>query len=278
MRACLHKHGGDFDPSWISHWWMGRKPGEDRAHEDFNKLLRPGQLKTFIESHSDEFTWYPIRYNKGMRITWARGAAAGAPAAPPPPPEEGDALPLASPEPPPQPPEDDAPAAVGTAPTPPSPSSGGLAGAAAAPGAAAGLLAALGDGRRLRQPRNEQTQGHLEGGVDTPPDSPTPLRGPAAPRPAGSSLFGFYLDNNNPRTGPTRSSAATRGDPSPDRRPAEGEEAAAGLSDRDSSFQSPGAVGTAPPPPPPEEGDALPLACPEPPPSGHYWDEVDELD
>jgi len=108
VRKCLNAHGGEFDPSWISHKKMGLKHGAERVHEKFNKLLVSGRLKAFVESHSDEFAWYPKAANTGMLITWANwarqpavvgdGTAAGSGTAPQ---EEGDALPLACPEPPP---------------------------------------------------------------------------------------------------------------------------------------------------------------------------------
>ena len=51
---------------------MGLGPEDERVYEKFNRLLVPGKLKAFIESHP-EFTWNPIA-KKGMVITWAHGA------------------------------------------------------------------------------------------------------------------------------------------------------------------------------------------------------------
>ena len=74
VRDCLNAHGGEFDPSWISHKQMGFAPNEERAYHKFNRLLAPGELKDFLERHADEFTWNPKASNAGMVITWAHGA------------------------------------------------------------------------------------------------------------------------------------------------------------------------------------------------------------
>ena len=74
VRRCLDAHGGEFDPSRISSKLMGLHPDEERVYSTFNKLLVPGGMKAFIESHP-EFSWRP-KENKGMRITWAHGQVA----------------------------------------------------------------------------------------------------------------------------------------------------------------------------------------------------------
>ena len=77
VRECLRTHGGEFDPSWIGHATLGRRPDEVRAYDEFNKLLRPGRLKAFIEGHA-EFSYRPKRRGTGMVIAWADGQAARA--------------------------------------------------------------------------------------------------------------------------------------------------------------------------------------------------------
>ena len=74
LRACLRAHGGEFDPSCISHKMAGRLPGEVRAYSEFNNWLRPGCMKAFVDGHS-EFSWRP-RGKKGMVISWAPGQVA----------------------------------------------------------------------------------------------------------------------------------------------------------------------------------------------------------
>ena len=74
LRKCLHAHGGEFDPSWISSKRMGLQPDEERVYSTFNKLLVPGGMKAFIKSHP-EFSWRP-KGTKGMLITWAHGQVA----------------------------------------------------------------------------------------------------------------------------------------------------------------------------------------------------------
>ena len=85
VRDCLVAHGGEIDPSRISHNKMGLGTRDERVYEKFNKLLAPGGLKAFVESHSDEFTWNPKASNTGMVITWAHVPAVGTA-----PQEEGD--------------------------------------------------------------------------------------------------------------------------------------------------------------------------------------------
>ena len=78
VSECLSTHSGEFDPSWISHRWTGREPRDERVYAEFNKLLPPGGMKTFIESHP-EFAWRPRdprQPDKGMVITWAPPAQA----------------------------------------------------------------------------------------------------------------------------------------------------------------------------------------------------------
>ena len=77
VRECLRTHGGEFDPSRIGHYTLGRRPDEVRAYDEFNKLLRPGRLKAFIEGHA-EFSCRPKRRGTGMVIAWADGQAARA--------------------------------------------------------------------------------------------------------------------------------------------------------------------------------------------------------
>ena len=78
VRECLRTHGGEFDPSWIGHATLGRRPDEVRAYDEFNKLLRPGRLKAFIDGHA-EFSYRPKRRGgTGMIIAWADGQAARA--------------------------------------------------------------------------------------------------------------------------------------------------------------------------------------------------------
>ena len=74
VRQCLDAHGGEFDPSWISHKKMGLHPDEERVYSTFNKLLMHGGMKAFIESHP-EFSWRP-KGQTGMIITWAHGQVA----------------------------------------------------------------------------------------------------------------------------------------------------------------------------------------------------------
>ncbi|CAK0905847.1 unnamed protein product [Prorocentrum cordatum] len=72
LQQCLDAHGGEFDPSQISRNKMGFKPEDERVYHKFNRLLVPGGLKTFIESHPD-FTWRP-KGKTGTVIAWAQGA------------------------------------------------------------------------------------------------------------------------------------------------------------------------------------------------------------
>ena len=57
LRQCLDTHSGQFDPSWISHKKSGLKPDDERLYSRsrLNKLLAPGQLKSFVNKHP-EFT------------------------------------------------------------------------------------------------------------------------------------------------------------------------------------------------------------------------------
>ena len=81
VSQCLETHWGEFDPSWISHKWAGRGQHDERVYAEFNKLLPPGGMKAFIQSHP-EFDWRPkdpLHPDKGMVITWAAPGSASAP-------------------------------------------------------------------------------------------------------------------------------------------------------------------------------------------------------
>ena len=71
LHQCLNAHCGELNLSKISHQRMGYGPEDERVYEKFNKLLHPGGMKAFVESHPD-FTWNGAK--KGMVITWAHGA------------------------------------------------------------------------------------------------------------------------------------------------------------------------------------------------------------
>ena len=68
LQQILNRHEGSFDPSRISHKAMGRAPQAERAYEELSKMLKPNELKPFVEEHA-EFTWHPTG-KKGMIITW----------------------------------------------------------------------------------------------------------------------------------------------------------------------------------------------------------------
>ena len=72
LRWCLTAHGGSFDPSRISRAALGQQLGEEAVYSQLNKLLLPGGLRPFVESHP-EFSW-TTHGQKGMLITWALGA------------------------------------------------------------------------------------------------------------------------------------------------------------------------------------------------------------
>ena len=72
LRSCLTAHGGSFDPSRISRAALGQQLGEEAVYSQLNKLLLPGGLRPFVESHP-EFSW-TTHGQKGMLITWALGA------------------------------------------------------------------------------------------------------------------------------------------------------------------------------------------------------------
>ena len=77
VRWCLNAHGGAFNPARISRKALGQEPGEEPVYSQLNKLLTPGQLRSFVDSHP-EFSWSKIG-QRGMLITWALQAqAAGA--------------------------------------------------------------------------------------------------------------------------------------------------------------------------------------------------------
>ena len=73
IRWCLNTHGDDFDSSHISWRALGQEAGEEPVYSQLNKLMLPGQLRTFIGNHP-EFSWCTSG-PKSMRITWARDAA-----------------------------------------------------------------------------------------------------------------------------------------------------------------------------------------------------------
>ena len=73
----LPKHGGEFDPSRISHKTMGREVGEERVYSRLNKLLKPGELRGFVETHS-EFACRPrVGSAKGFIVHWGPNAPSG---------------------------------------------------------------------------------------------------------------------------------------------------------------------------------------------------------
>ena len=72
LRRCLTAHGGSLDPSRISRAALRQQPGEEAVYSQLNKLLLPGGLRPFVESHP-EFSW-TTHGQKGMLITWALGA------------------------------------------------------------------------------------------------------------------------------------------------------------------------------------------------------------
>ena len=51
LREILNRHGGSFDPSRISHKAMGRAPEDEHAYEELSRLLKPNELKPFVEQH-----------------------------------------------------------------------------------------------------------------------------------------------------------------------------------------------------------------------------------
>ncbi len=78
VSQCLWTHNGEFDPSCISHKRACLEPHDERVYAQFNKLLPPGGMKAFIESHP-EFAWRPKdqrQPDKGMVITWAAAVQA----------------------------------------------------------------------------------------------------------------------------------------------------------------------------------------------------------
>ena len=73
LRLCLETHGGQFDPSAISHKTAGLTAKEECLYSRLNKLLAPGQLSAFVNKHP-EFVWMTKKYGRGpsgMIITWA---------------------------------------------------------------------------------------------------------------------------------------------------------------------------------------------------------------
>ena len=49
LRLCLDSHGGQFDPSAISHKTAGLNAKDERLYARLNKLLVPGQLSSFVD-------------------------------------------------------------------------------------------------------------------------------------------------------------------------------------------------------------------------------------
>ena len=73
LRLCLETHGGQFDPSAISHKTAGLTAEDERLYSRLNKLLAPGQLSSFVDKRP-EFVWMPKNSGRkppGMIITWA---------------------------------------------------------------------------------------------------------------------------------------------------------------------------------------------------------------
>ena len=68
LREILTYHGGSFNPACISQKVMGREPEDGHVYEDLNRLLKPKELKSFVEQHP-EFAWHSIG-KKGVIITW----------------------------------------------------------------------------------------------------------------------------------------------------------------------------------------------------------------
>ena len=81
LRKCLETHGGQFDPSAISHKAAGLGPGDQPLYARLNSLLPPGQLRAFVDRHP-AFSWRPknpAQERPGMIITWATPSASGGP-------------------------------------------------------------------------------------------------------------------------------------------------------------------------------------------------------
>ena len=76
IKQCLNAHGGSCDPSQIRHKNLGLSPSDERMYSRLNKLLQPGKLREFVDSHP-EFEWHR-KGPKGMAITWANAAASAA--------------------------------------------------------------------------------------------------------------------------------------------------------------------------------------------------------
>ena len=72
LRQILRRHRGSFYPSRISHKLMGLAPGEETTYSKLNKLVEKGELKAFVEAHS-EFACQ--RVGSRMLITWAADPA-----------------------------------------------------------------------------------------------------------------------------------------------------------------------------------------------------------
>ena len=73
LRLCLDTYSGQFNPSAIRHKLAGLKPEDERLYARPNKLLPPGELRSFVDKHP-EFAWMPRNPGQkrpGMIITWA---------------------------------------------------------------------------------------------------------------------------------------------------------------------------------------------------------------
>ncbi len=80
LRTCLQTHGGEFDPSAISHQRAGLDVDHMPLYAQLQGLLRPGQLRAFVEKHPD-FTWRPKNpglSRPGMIITWSTSSGLSA--------------------------------------------------------------------------------------------------------------------------------------------------------------------------------------------------------
>ena len=64
--------GGSFDPAHISRRALAQKRDEEPVYAQLNKLLSPGELRSFVDSHP-HFSWVS-REPKGMLITWSSEA------------------------------------------------------------------------------------------------------------------------------------------------------------------------------------------------------------
>ena len=86
LRHVLQSHGGSFDPARISNklFQSRHASSEAKAFEQLNRLLKPRELRAFIDRHP-EFSWSTCSApgTKGMLITWSRTYASGSGDLPP---------------------------------------------------------------------------------------------------------------------------------------------------------------------------------------------------